>query len=219
MIGVDGYDFDASGFDQNFSESGSSTTLGDQGTFDSHQVIAFMKYDENIVYWGNVDSRSSCYWYYQWGNVGIVAPKSGGPAISYGNSINNRQNFNNSSWHTDGEVAMKNLLHAHPGRLRWTPWGFDDCVDHDQGVTYGFSTGLDYTFSDGSKATLKISAETDHSSSSQQCIQVNASNSLSNERRWDFHRHIKDNRHYYWGSNTGFTFGVSGANPNTFYTY
>ena len=179
-----------------------------------------MQYDEVKYLYENTDTHAWCYSLWEWANKGIRAPANGGPAVTYGAGINNDQDPNKTRWRTDGLAAMQNLVKSPQSHwLRWTPWGFNDCIDHGHGMMYSAVAGIDYTFEDRTKAVLEFTAETDHSSSSEQCIEADSSNGVAQESRYDWYKNWTNEHHYYWGSNVWFRFGVPGAVPHTIYTY
>ena len=219
LAGVDGEDLAGEGNDTHTVGSGSATTLGNLGTFDSKQIVAYMKYVENKYVWGDPTTNAECYWWYQWDNVGIRDTASGAPSIWYGADINNDPTANPAR-HTDGETPMKRALQVHPSWVNYTPYGFDDCIKHDKGVKYAYAAGINYAFPDGVEGVLQATADTVHSTDTQQCFAANSTNSMPRATRYDFYKHWTNEHHYYWGSNENFEFGVPGdAIPHTFFTY
>jgi hypothetical protein len=219
-LSVDGGDVSFGGWDAVVNGSGTSKTLGNRGTYESNQVIAYTRYIENHYRKFNQDTEQTCSAWYAWGAAGYDFPPSGGPAINYGASINNDQNADGTRWRTDGQKALQNLLKNHPRWLHFEYWGFTDYIDTNQGITYGNAGSLGFTLPDGTSVELTFEAETDHNSSSEQTIEADGTISKTpHVKRYDFVAKRNTERHYYWGSNMNFEFGASPTAPHTFYTY
>ncbi len=200
--------------------SGTSTTLGNGGTFQSNQVKVYVRYIENHYRKYNQDTNRTCRAWYAWGAAGYDTPPDGGPAVRTGANINNDQNANQTRWRTDGQIALQNLLKNHPHWKRYALWPFTNCIETDHGITYTKAGSLSFTTQSGVTVTLTFEAETDHSSSSQQCVQADGTiTKTPHVTRYDFVIKRSSYRHYYWGSDIPFTFGISATSPRTFYTY
>jgi hypothetical protein len=202
LTSVSASDFHVSGSTTNSAGSGVSATRGNLGTFDSHQVLAWMRYRERKLTW-DIPGLGFCYSFYQWENAGIVNP-----------------NAAQTRWRTDGEKALENLLDNHPRWKHFNHFGFDDCVKHDKGVSYGFGAGIEYNIPDGPNVSLSFETQTTHSSATEQCFEADASNGVQvHATRPDpFNGGRQDERHYFWGSSMNFNWN-GGTEPRTFYTY
>lgn len=219
LAGISGSDFGISGWNSVSSGEGTQDVRGQRHTFESNQIVGYMKYVESKWQEFNQDTHAQCYWWYQWDPAGLDARPDGQDPIEYGPGINNHQNSSQTSWHTDGSVAAGNLQNAHPHWLHWLPFGFSKCLYRDKGTTYGAGAGISYTLPDGTTASLEFETQATHSSADTECFESNASAGFhSTDKRWDNIRGANDGRHYYWGSNRDFSFRA-GPQPKVFYTY
>lgn len=154
LAGVDGKAFSISGYDRVTNGSSLGETMGNLGYYDSKQVTARMKYQ--MTKWDLRDANTGalCYWWYQWDEHGIYAYPNGQDPIEYGANINNAQNAQQTVWRTDGLTAAKNIMFNHPQWRHWKHWGFNLCLLHNLGVTYGGAAQIGFVLPDGTTAYL-----------------------------------------------------------------
>jgi hypothetical protein len=218
LVGYDGKDFGLVGSASTANTSSTSQTEGNIGPNNSNLVQAYMVYNENKYGWypftggkGGGVSSSYCAWYDQWGVAGITQ-NSDGENVRIGPSIFSKQNKSDTRWRTDGLIALENVIavkgHGYPHA---NAWGFNVCLSSGKGETYGFAATV---------AGNGVWAETNHTSSTTQCVASNAANGMPDITRNDAYSGNVDNLHISWGSNHPFRpDDPSALVPGTIYCY
>jgi hypothetical protein len=131
--------------------------------------------------------------------TGLCNPGEGWKYIKLGKSVHGDDGY--SGWLKDGNTAYLNAFGA----------GFGHCVSTGHGISYTNGASVSVAL-----VTVTVSAETDHNTSAEQCIQFQWGKRY-NELELNSHGQPEYNgNHMVWGSNAVVT-KVPG--PRVFYNY